>query len=514
MFPWGRIFTNIIGNVGPPTFGEEQERPAGMPPAFPDALRGLLATLLGSREGNVFGDAVHSDEALDRIISMLMENNPPSNGAPPATQTAIEQLERQTVDAKLLGPEGHAECTICISSVQLGEEVLSLPCKHWFHEECVVMWLKQHNTCPVCRNPVDNGSGGAEGAAANGNASDNSPPSNSSNNAGGGIFAIPGAFGSTPGSASGSASPGTASSGLGGDRGGANSQTGPGSISGASFPAGFRLSTALPAAQLAQQMERLDAVRMMRAGASSNRYRSPRDSERSLSDRRRRDSHSPNPGPPYMTSRRYNVDQDLDDIYVAPVVAREDSASSSHSRPWSTASYNSGSSGGQNLWTGGEQSRRARERNPERNPERDPERSQHRERQRERQYEHMWSSTSLRDRSRGSLYAESIPGAVPSGRPSSWMPGRYPNLGGDGAYDRGTSANASPGSNGSGSTVGGSRIGHDGAGPGTGAGNNTGADSGSGSTGHSGSSGGLFSFLNRFRDSGNSQSSSSSRRRS
>jgi hypothetical protein len=52
---------------------------------------------------------------------------------------------------------------------------LFLPCKHWFHEDCVVMWLKEHNTCPICRTPIEknerqSGQGGGDGSA-----SDNSP---------------------------------------------------------------------------------------------------------------------------------------------------------------------------------------------------------------------------------------------------------------------------------------------------------------------------------------------------
>lgn len=37
---------------------------------------------------------------------------------------------------------------------------LFLPCKHWFHENCVVMWLKEHNTCPICRTPIEKNDGG------------------------------------------------------------------------------------------------------------------------------------------------------------------------------------------------------------------------------------------------------------------------------------------------------------------------------------------------------------------
>ncbi len=123
-----------------------------MNPQVGAALHQILASLMNPAVA-VHGDAVYSQEALDRIISSLMEANPLSNAAPPASQAAIERLDTKEVDDEMLGPEGRAECTICIVEVERGSEVAVLPCKHWFHAECVVMWLKEHNTCPVCRHP-------------------------------------------------------------------------------------------------------------------------------------------------------------------------------------------------------------------------------------------------------------------------------------------------------------------------------------------------------------------------
>ncbi|CAK7212411.1 hypothetical protein SBRCBS47491_001454 [Sporothrix bragantina] len=168
------VFANIMGNVGPPNAdGQNRQTPGAnntgnrnLPP-FADALQHILSVLVNpnARVYNA-GDVVHSDEGLDRIITMLMETNRPSDGAPPATEAALHELERKKVDAKMLEPDGHAECTICISEVALNDEVLYLPCKHWFHEECVVTWLRQHNTCPVCRTAVTSNTPGADNPTA------------------------------------------------------------------------------------------------------------------------------------------------------------------------------------------------------------------------------------------------------------------------------------------------------------------------------------------------------------
>jgi hypothetical protein len=88
-----------------------------------------------------------------------MEQSPQTNGAPPASQAAIESLQKKRVDDEMLGADGKAECTICMDEISKGAEVTVLPCKHWYHGECVVLWLREHNTCPVCRMSIDSWEG-------------------------------------------------------------------------------------------------------------------------------------------------------------------------------------------------------------------------------------------------------------------------------------------------------------------------------------------------------------------
>lgn len=104
------------------------------------------------------GDAVYSQEEFDRIISQLIEQNVNGNAPPPAPENAIRALPKKTVEPEMLGPEGKAECSICMDPVELGSEVTVLPCKHWFHGNCIEMWLNQHNTCPHCRRPINDSS--------------------------------------------------------------------------------------------------------------------------------------------------------------------------------------------------------------------------------------------------------------------------------------------------------------------------------------------------------------------
>lgn len=160
-----RVFGNLFGHAGgPPSMNRDgpdipgaHEGPAGPggPPAeISAALHQLFTQFLNPHAAH--GDVVYSQEGFDRIITNLMEAHPQSNAPPPATEDTIAKLPRKKLDKEMLGSDSKAECTICIDDLQLGDEVLVLPCKHWFHGECVVLWLKEHNTCPICRSSVEN----------------------------------------------------------------------------------------------------------------------------------------------------------------------------------------------------------------------------------------------------------------------------------------------------------------------------------------------------------------------
>lgn len=144
-----QLFQNIgafPGQRGPPGFGfHDDMHDGGMP--FPGAL---LQQLLGGQHG----DAVYSQEALDRIVTQLMEQHQTGNAPGPASQAAIDSLPKRPITEQDFGDQGKAECSICMADVELGEQVTVLPCSHWFHDECVRHWLNEHDTCPHCRQGI------------------------------------------------------------------------------------------------------------------------------------------------------------------------------------------------------------------------------------------------------------------------------------------------------------------------------------------------------------------------
>ncbi|KAL8929187.1 MAG: hypothetical protein Q9208_001270 [Pyrenodesmia sp. 3 TL-2023] len=149
------VMRALFQNVAPASGPNNPNNPNnGDPPitGFP-GLHQFFASLLNPANA-AHGDVVYSEEALDRIISQFMETQNGSSAPGPASAAAIEALPKKKVDKDMLGSDGKAECSVCMDNVELDDEVTVLPCQHWFHGECVGAWLKEHDTCPHCRQGI------------------------------------------------------------------------------------------------------------------------------------------------------------------------------------------------------------------------------------------------------------------------------------------------------------------------------------------------------------------------
>jgi E3 ubiquitin-protein ligase RNF115/126 len=167
---------NNIGGFPPLMPGQDprqnqQPRGPGGNPVFPATVLQLLNNLAIPGNG-VQGDAVYSQEALDRIVSQLMETHQTGNAPGPASEAAIRSLPTRAITEEDAGDSGTADCSICMDTVPTGGTVTVLPCSHWFHADCIHAWLGEHDTCPVCRKGImpRDSTAESEGARASGQA--------------------------------------------------------------------------------------------------------------------------------------------------------------------------------------------------------------------------------------------------------------------------------------------------------------------------------------------------------
>jgi hypothetical protein len=114
---------------------------AGATPAMEERVRRLSGAIAGS----IFSDLVTGAIRLGEP------------GPPPASESAIAKLERGVT------PELGATCTICLCGLHEAPSegdgpvptLLRMPCGHDFHEPCLLHWVREHNTCPVCRYALE-----------------------------------------------------------------------------------------------------------------------------------------------------------------------------------------------------------------------------------------------------------------------------------------------------------------------------------------------------------------------
>eukprot|EP01089_Gocevia_fonbrunei_P000688 TRINITY_DN1067_c0_g1_i1.p1 TRINITY_DN1067_c0_g1~~TRINITY_DN1067_c0_g1_i1.p1 ORF type:complete len:419 (-),score=68.32 TRINITY_DN1067_c0_g1_i1:50-1306(-) len=51
--------------------------------------------------------------------------------------------------------DGCVQCSICLTDYDEGDQIVTLPCVHNFHAECIKTWLKDSRLCPLCKAEVE-----------------------------------------------------------------------------------------------------------------------------------------------------------------------------------------------------------------------------------------------------------------------------------------------------------------------------------------------------------------------
>jgi E3 ubiquitin-protein ligase RNF115/126 len=143
---------------------DDHDRPAIQGHLMAQYLMNLLSqheisqgSLGGNLENGRMGDYVFNQEALDQVITQIMEHSN-AHRPVPATEEIIGKLPREVLmeASKTL----EQDCAVCKEQFILGTEdpdeqiVITLPCKHPFHMPCILPWLKSSGTCPVCRHAL------------------------------------------------------------------------------------------------------------------------------------------------------------------------------------------------------------------------------------------------------------------------------------------------------------------------------------------------------------------------
>ncbi|CAI9106068.1 OLC1v1005126C1 [Oldenlandia corymbosa var. corymbosa] len=126
----------IVRGQGPRHFSNNE--------AFHFLLNG--SPRMGHHQGN-YGDILMGPGGLQELIEQLTMND--RQGPAPAPRSAIDAMPTIKITQRHLSTDSH--CPVCKDKFELGTDARQMPCNHIYHSDCIVPWLVQHNSCPVCR---------------------------------------------------------------------------------------------------------------------------------------------------------------------------------------------------------------------------------------------------------------------------------------------------------------------------------------------------------------------------
>ncbi|XP_010554737.1 PREDICTED: probable E3 ubiquitin-protein ligase RHC1A [Tarenaya hassleriana] len=75
-----------------------------------------------------------------------------SRGPPPAPRSAIDAMPTIKITQRHIRSDSH--CPVCKDEFEVGSEARQMPCNHIYHPDCIIPWLVEHNSCPVCRQEL------------------------------------------------------------------------------------------------------------------------------------------------------------------------------------------------------------------------------------------------------------------------------------------------------------------------------------------------------------------------
>ncbi|XP_022754201.1 E3 ubiquitin-protein ligase RDUF2-like, partial [Durio zibethinus] len=92
---------------------------------------------------------------FDRLLEQLSQIEITGLGQsenPPASKSAIESMP--TIQIAMTHVCSEIHCAVCKEPFELGTEAREMPCKHIYHQDCIIPWLSLRNSCPVCRHAM------------------------------------------------------------------------------------------------------------------------------------------------------------------------------------------------------------------------------------------------------------------------------------------------------------------------------------------------------------------------
>ncbi|KAL2558037.1 zinc finger (C3HC4-type RING finger) family protein [Forsythia ovata] len=143
-------FNPVIVLRGPNDGGGGATAGGGFELYYDDGAGSGLRPLPASMSEFLLGSGF--DRLLDQLAQIEANGIGRIDSNPPASKAAIESMPTVEIIYQHIATESH--CAICKEAFDLGSEAREMPCKHIYHQDCILPWLSLRNSCPVCRHEL------------------------------------------------------------------------------------------------------------------------------------------------------------------------------------------------------------------------------------------------------------------------------------------------------------------------------------------------------------------------
>ncbi|XP_004514181.1 uncharacterized protein [Cicer arietinum] len=116
--------------------------------------------ILCERNDNLINDLLHRINPQDILPiyalgnHYILQDNNINHVHVPTRRHFVHNFERIKIHEETTAQT--STCSICLVDFSFGSKAIRLPspCSHVYHENCIMRWLNESNTCPLCRRLI------------------------------------------------------------------------------------------------------------------------------------------------------------------------------------------------------------------------------------------------------------------------------------------------------------------------------------------------------------------------
>ncbi|XP_022754369.1 E3 ubiquitin-protein ligase RING1-like isoform X1 [Durio zibethinus] len=94
------------------------------------------------------------DSPAFRRLLLLSSSDPITHLFPNVQKSAMDSIATVKISSSCLEPDSMLLCAVCKDPLLLDSDAKQLPCRHLYHPDCILPWLSNHNSCPLCRSTL------------------------------------------------------------------------------------------------------------------------------------------------------------------------------------------------------------------------------------------------------------------------------------------------------------------------------------------------------------------------